>query len=335
MTTTEKGLNDNYSLNNSKISARMFMVTVNEQVMPELHKIINYLKERAMCNYGIVCSHNKGHKDTTKEHVHIVVQFTNATRLSIKKMCGAHIDVGKYGSIQAMRDYVMGKTGHSDISDFQATVIDEWGELNPRGGKTIKEVKEMSREERENLPVQYYNIISRINEKEVNDIDLEDWHKTTKVVYIEGDSGVGKTELAKKLVFENLNNEKITNRRHEELTTSEIPKKVNIVKKVDSFYHGVGEIAKVAIYDDFRDSHMSCSEFINFIDYNTHNLNVKGGSVKNQYNLIIITSIQPLDNLYYNVDDEPKEQIKRRIDEHYKWNSSLDKFEVIIPKNNS
>ena len=60
---------------------------------------------------------------------------------------------------------------------------------------------------------------------------------------------------------------------------------------------------------------MSISEFINFIDYNKHNMNIKGGFIKNNYELIIITSIQDPHNIYNNIIDneETREQILRRI----------------------
>ena len=85
-----------------------------------------------------------------------------------------------------------------------------------------------------------------------------------------------------------------------------------MVKYENGFWLGVGS-AKIALYDDFRDSHLKASEFINFIDYNKHLLNIKGGSKMNDYNLIIITSVQPLHELYKNMSDEPKKQWIRRI----------------------
>ena len=88
--------------------------------------------------------------------------------------------------------------------------------------------------------------------------------------------------------------------------------KINMVKYENGFWLGVGS-AKVALYDDFRDSHLKASEFINFIDYNKHLMNIKGGSKMNDYNLIIITSVQPLHELYKNMSDEPKKQWIRRI----------------------
>lgn len=50
------------------------------------------------------------------------------------------------------------------------------------------------------------------------------------------------------------------------------------------------------------------------IDYRTYNLNIKGGSVKNKYELIIFTSVQKLSSVYKNVEEyERREQWERRI----------------------
>ena len=74
--------------------------------------------------------------------------------------------------------------------------------------------------------------------------------------------------------------------------------KFNDVKFTGSFWNGLSENCEVALYDDFRDSHMKPSEFINFIDYNVHNLNSKGGYFKNKYKFIFITSIQNPEGLW-------------------------------------
>ena len=113
-------------------------------------------------------------------------------------------------------------------------------------------------------------------------------------------------------------------------------KEFSIVKFENPFYHGVTDGKGVAIYDDFRDSHMKASEFINFIDYNKHKMNVKGGSVMNNFNRIIITSVQRPEELYRNMDEEPKKQWLRRIEvinlfpetdfeiEDTSWENSID-----------
>jgi len=87
----------------------------------------------------------------------------------------------------------------------------------------------------------------------------------------------------------------------------------DMIKYCNCFYLGTSRMAKVAIYDDFRDSHMKPSEFINLIDYNKHWLNIKGNSILNDYLIIIITSVQKLSKIYRNVDDEPRAQWERRV----------------------
>ena len=61
---------------------------------------------------------------------------------------------------------------------------------------------------------------------------------------------------------------------------------------------------------------MSASEFIQFIDYNKHRLNIKCGSVQNNYTTIIITTVQDPEYIYEKLtrnNDEPKKQWMRRI----------------------
>ena len=143
-----------------------------------------------------------------------------------------------------------------------------------------------------------YNTYRKIHEND--EIDVEDMIKEVVVYYISGPSGAGKTERAKQII-----------REHKEKYGS----KVSIVKYESNFWHGVGSNRNIALYDDFRDSHMKPSEFINFIDYNKHYMNVKGGNCLNDYKLIIITSVQPLETIYSGVSGEPKKQWLRRITE--------------------
>ena len=87
----------------------------------------------------------------------------------------------------------------------------------------------------------------------------------------------------------------------------------NEVKYDGNFWHGVTEDCDIALYDDWRDSHMKPAEFINFIDYNRHIMNVKGGSVRNNYKEIYITSVQPPEEIYKNINGEPRKQWERRM----------------------
>lgn len=162
----------------------------------------------------------------------------------------------------------------------------------------VKELKEMSYEDIIDFDARCHKAYIHAKNLLENDIDIDELHKDIKVFFIQGPSGIGKTERAKQLV-RNLKDK--------------YGSKVNMVKYENGFYIGIGS-AKIAIYDDFRDSHMKASEFINFIDYNIHHLNIKGGEKQNKYELIIITSIQKLDSIYRNMNGEPRKQWERRIE---------------------
>ena len=86
----------------------------------------------------------------------------------------------------------------------------------------------------------------------------------------------------------------------------------NNIKYENNFWIGLGN-SKIALYDDFRDSHMKASEFINLIDYTKHIMNVKYGSVQNEYVYIIITSIQNPNLLYLQDLHEQQNQWIRRM----------------------
>lgn len=142
-----------------------------------------------------------------------------------------------------------------------------------------------------------------------NNIKKGQWHKNVKVYYIQGPSGIGKSKIAEDMIDEKIYGNIF-----------------NVISYENSFYQGLGS-AKIAIYDEFRDSHMKASEFIKFIDYNIHIMNTKGGERQNKYELIFITSVQRLSEIYHNMTDEPRKQWERRIEliDYYNENN-LTKF---------
>ena len=258
--------------------ASAFQLTLNDVNCYE--GLLEYIKTLKP-SYYISCRETA--PTTGHEHIHIYVQFNRSKRLSLKKLLGAHIEVCK-GSPQQNIDYI--KKG--------GDIIDEEGEVKKKGGKTIQDVKKMSKEEREKLPIQLYNIVQKIEEKEGNDLDPEESYKgKVQVHWYWGESGAGKTRQAMKEMK---------------------GKKYNMLKYENGFWHGIGE-AEIALYDDWRDTHMKPTELINFIDYYIHPMNVKGGSVKNKYKEIYITSIQDPEKIYNNMPEEYKKQWLRRIRE--------------------
>ena len=227
---------------------------------------------------------------TGHRHIHIYVQWGKLVRVLAKKNDWENSHIEKcYGTPEENLEYIK-KEGN---------IIFEEGEFRGHKNKTsfptIKEVKLMTKEERENLPIQYFNIVQKINIEQSNILKASESYKQVTVIYYWGKSGVGKTKTALQYIKEFCNDAYCE------------------VKFSNNFWIGVNTDIDTALYDDFRDSHMKPSEFINFIDYNIHNLNTKGGYIKNTFRHIFITSIQDPHSIYSNCPEEYKEQWLRRI----------------------
>ena len=262
---------------NQSKSSSAFLLTLNQ---PErFDDLRNYLENLRPFQYGIAGKEeapSTGHK-----HIHIFVQFSKSVRLSLKKVEGAHIDKC-FGTPQQNKKYVE-----------KGDVIWEKGEMKTKGFLTIKEVKNLEEREREALPIRFYNIVEKINTEEATRLVPKNMYKKVKVYYISGPSGIGKTTFAKHLIGD---------------------QPFNIVKYANGFWMGVGK-ERIALYDDWRDSHMKPSEFLNFIDYNKQIMNVKGGFCVNNYEIIIITTIFRLATIYLEADGESRIQWERRLKE--------------------
>lgn len=267
---------------------RNFIFTLNQ---PELwENLRDYATGLKGWIYGIATlekAPTTGHK-----HIHFYCQYNKVVEIYKKKIPEVRVDKCR-GSAQQNIDYIR-KTKEPEKA---GEIIFEKGTPKHKGGPTIAELKEMPKEEREQLPGCYFNIVNKINADEAKDIPIDEMHKDVKVYYIWGPSGIGKTERAKKMFKE------------AGFTT------INHVKFDGNFWAGTKEQKGACLYDDFRDSHMKPSEFINFIDYNIQLMNVKGGGHKNLYTFIIITSVQDPEEIYKNVEGEPRRQWLRRFTE--------------------
>ena len=233
----------------------------------------NLLTSLSSCDYILAC--HELAPTTGHEHIHVYAHFTQPYKLS-KKFTNLkiHIEVCR-GSPQQNIAYIR-KDGD---------VIYEKG-IAPAVGRpsTCGELKQMNIDE---VPPIMLNTWCKL---QTTKIKKSEWNKKVEVHYIYGPSGSGKSNLAQELADDEFDE----------------------VKYVNNFWNGCsGE--GCCIYDDFRSSHMPASEFINFIDYRTHNLNVKGGNVRNHYTKIIITSIQSPYDIYRNIECEAREQWLRRM----------------------
>lgn len=260
-----------------------------------------YWNEKIM-KYAIKCDDHCSAEHNGKWHGHYFVYYKNVrTWNDIKKYYGndAHVEIPKCNS--AVIKYIKGEGEHSESKSN----IVEMGQMPCDNGKhlTYAEAANMTNEEINELPIADGLMVRKIQkiENEQKKIKISEWHKDVKVTFITGPSGVGKSLKAKEILL---------NEGYDEMSE---------VKYESTFWHGVTDGKGVAVYDDFRDSHMKASEFINFIDYNTHKMNVKGGSVTNNFNRIIITSVQHPEDIYKNMSDEPRKQWMRRIEVIDMW----------------
>lgn len=284
-------------------SARRFQITIFDKWEDGLYnKVLDYLIGRTQCSYIISCWEIC--PDTKNEHWHIFCHFNNSVKLSKKKCFNSHLEVVR-GSVQDNIDYIR-KTGKhksewNDNIDNHINLI-EWGEVPKEhgGGITGYELTHMSEAEVINYDPRCHQAYLKARELLLHpaDLDIDDWSKVIKVYYIQGPSGIGKTNKAKDIIRS---------------TYPAGERSFNMLKFENTFWSGIGT-AKIAIYDDWRSSHMKASEWINFIDYNKHNLNVKGGHRRNNYELIIITSIERFDEIYRNMTGEPRLQWERRVE---------------------
>lgn len=258
--------------------ARNFQLTLNE--VERWDELLGYLHTLSS-NYllaGLEKAPTTGHK-----HIHVYLQFPHPRALSMKKLAGAHMEKC-FGSPEQNIIY---------IRKPDTEIIAEEGTPRLNYVPTIGEAKKM--EDLAGLNLNYFNIVQKIEAEKRKIINPNEYYKEIEVYWIWGESGAGKTRYA----IEDMKKRGIT--------------AFNEVKYDGSFWHGVQEDCDTCLYDDWRDGHMKPTELINFIDYNRHIMNIKGGSVRNNYKLIYITSLQSPEHIYTKVPEETQKQWIRRI----------------------
>lgn len=109
----------------------------------------------------------------------------------------------------------------------------------------------------------------------------------TKVTYIHGPSGIGKTRMAWELLGPD-----------------------TYVKPPGKFWCGY-EGQENIILDDFRSHEMSFSELLRVLDRYPHIVEVKGGHQNLLAKNIVITSIHPPESLYTSISEDPNQLLRR------------------------
>ena len=278
-----------------------FILTVNEASLEFYEDIRRYLTGLTQFQYYL-CTEHVGNEN---KHYHIFVQYNQSKYLSYSRLHGAHVEEC-YGSAQQNIDYLWARDEKHKDENVTAVLIDEEGEVKLKGGNwSVGVLKNMDNPDE--LPAVLYNTYTKIRAERSKRLTLGSWRKNVQVYYIQGPSAIGKSEKAEELIKKYYQDKGIE--EENEMYFDE-------VKYINGFYTGVNleYPTEVAIFDDFRAGNMKPEEFINLIDYRIHNMNVKGTEAKNNYKLIIFTSVQRLASIYKNVEDyERREQWERRI----------------------
>lgn len=317
MATSEKATVSAGNTNAAEIQkikkSRNFLLTINEKSLCHYSEIKKYFYNLKSLNY-FLCTEHIGQEN---KHYHIFCQFKNPISISLKKLYGSHVEIC-YGSPQQNKNYCMAEDEKHKNLKIVAKIIDEKGELRTSGGKTIKDLKNMSIEEREELPKQYINIVERLNEKdreeeiflnmlrEIKNKNL----KGPNVIYLTGESGSGKTYKAYEIALERYPEEEI-GRIH-----------IN-----NNFFKFDGDNKKCYIIEEFRSSQIKAADFLQFTDKYGYSCNTKGGFKLIRPETIIICSIIRPQDLYKN--EEINKQFLRRITEAYEIvNRELIKYDL-------
>lgn len=291
-------------------SGRQFQITLydkNEEGIYE--KISEYIKGRASLDYFISCRETC--PDTGNTHWHIYCHFNCPVRLSKNKCFHSHLELCR-GTPTENRNYIKkineeffhGVPAEWYHTDDNHEDIEEYGTL-PRGmggHLTGDDIKKMTVEEiTMHDPRCHKAYLGAKNILETpSKIGWNNSRKTVKCFYIQGPSGSHKSDNAEYIGMK-----------------SELdPDGYNKIIFSNGFWDVTGTDSKIAIYDEFRDSHMKPSEFIRLIDYRVNKMNIKGGSITNKWELIIFTSIQSFDKLWKGMRDkeESRKQWERRIE---------------------
>lgn len=271
----------------------IFHLVINPKALEYYEDIKQYVMGLKYFQYMKVVEH----LGQDEKHYHLFLQLSQSLpKLSTKKLHGAHIVPKMYGSTQKIIDYIDCKDEKHISDGVTAVLIDEEGELKQQGGYSVKALLET--EKVEDLP-DYRMVNTWYKLKSNRPMKVRERRKSVKVYYIQGPSDAGKTNKAMEIAEE-----------FEEAWDTY----TDWLKYENGFYSGVTGVAKIAIYDDWRPSDMKAKEFVNLIDYNKHNMNIKNGGLLNNYNLIIITSVIKLSTIYKNIEaEEPRKQWERRV----------------------
>lgn len=272
---------------------------------------------------------NPKHKSGTfkPEHIHLYLRFKRNQPQKIKYIA-KHFDIPENfiskirGSFEDCIRYLV----HDNAEDkFQYSISDVTANFNvetviehARNKNNLDDILQriLSGEIREyNKTLEIDNMTLVYQAKKINEafkiraehLQATQTERNTTIIYIYGNSGAGKTTLAKKIATE----------RGLDYFVSSGSRDI-----MDGF---AGQPALIC--DDIRPSCLGLSDLLKMLD--PHTASSVSSRYKNKYlnaDLIILTSVLPIEEFYHNVfehESEPIEQLKRRCQYYIKMNSKI------------
>lgn len=309
---------------------RLFALTLEQAAYHNWEQIHRYMCSRMKPVYALVCEHD----GPNYKHIHCLYQYKNDKKISGDRLFGAHVEE-KVWSPQKYQAYCKGlDEKHVELGVKSKTLIEE-GELKRAGGaRTIGDVKKMSRDEIDELPVQLNNIAEKIINQESSKQGFfemlreikEDKLRKINIVYAHGKPRVGKTYGAYKYALARYEVEEIGR-----------------VSITNGFFKFDNPDAKCFVIEEFRPSQLPANSWLQFTDKQGYNCPIKGGYQYCRPETIIVCSIIKPQDLYKEDHTELNEQFRERITEYYeatkdgdehkwhkcKWSNMLHDWEMI------
>lgn len=288
---------------------RWVFIEIPESKTKYYDEIAEYLK-KAKFDYYLAGWHIPEKDSKVGLHIHIFIQWKQPKEQGeafLKQIYYCHAEHKEYNPTGIIK-YIKCEDEKHKKEKVKSEIIEEIGNAKGSGKfPSMKEVKQMSREERENLGPQYKNIVKEANE---NDIAKEQYlnmiynkKKQIQVLWLYGTGGKGKTQLGYMI---------LRDEREEGNDGGIITFDDSGMANLNSDVKDKPEKIKILMFNEFRDSSLKFHHFLSYL------LNEKPYRIlyDNIYfpNLekIIITSPYKPNEIYLNVR-EGKEQIERRI----------------------
>ena len=285
-----------------KWKGRHFLITQNDVSLSK--RTVKYLKEMKTFRFMVGC--REVAPKTHHIHDHFYVQYKDSIRITNKGCEYAHIDK-PFGTPEDNIAYIY-KLKQPWLRGF---VYLKYGEPIFFHGLKVKDVKTMSNEDLDELPLGLYKAAKQVKNDFGNVVKASEIFKETKIFYLWGKTHTLKSKHAVLFIEKCCGDE------------------CELVNYANGYWNGMSGMCKTAFYDEFRDTAMPLNIFLQFIDYNIQVLNIKGDHIRNTYERIVITSSQD-PALIYSDSTGPNERsgqwLRRMNIFHFDYDEELGEY---------